>query len=177
MHFSQRSNLPLILLLQLRLPIEVPTEKEIRLERRRRNSSSSSAARHRSASTSRAHPSPADADTRLHTRRRESEDTSSSVAESSSIDKTPGVRQDPNPAHMLQNTHNQSTSDLHRTPHQHNAPLPPPSSHSAPPAHGQFGILTQNPMAQPNVVPQLQPEEDMFPQSSQVNSSNPMFVK
>ncbi|KAI0899367.1 hypothetical protein F4806DRAFT_492362 [Annulohypoxylon nitens] len=84
-----------------------------------------------------------------------------------------GFDQDPNPAHMLQNTHNQSTSDLHRTPHQHNAPLPPPSSHSAPPAHGQFGILTQNPMTQPNVVPQLPPEEDMFPQSSQVNSSNP----
>ncbi|KAI1094165.1 hypothetical protein F5B19DRAFT_446159 [Rostrohypoxylon terebratum] len=84
-----------------------------------------------------------------------------------------GFDQDPNPAHMLQNTHNQSTSDLHRTPHQHHPPLPPPSSHSAPPAHGQFGILTQNPMAQPNVVPQLQPEEDMFPQSSQVNPSNP----
>ncbi|OTB03069.1 hypothetical protein M426DRAFT_322101 [Hypoxylon sp. CI-4A] len=82
-----------------------------------------------------------------------------------------GFDRDPNPAHMLQTTHNQSTSDLHRTPRQHHAVLPPPSSHSAPPAHGQFGILTQNPMSHPGVVPPIQQEEDMFAQLPQVNSS------
>ncbi|OTA81714.1 hypothetical protein M434DRAFT_401310 [Hypoxylon sp. CO27-5] len=83
-----------------------------------------------------------------------------------------GFDRDPNPAHMLQHTHNQSTSDLHRAPHQHRASLPPPPSHSVPPAHGQFGILGQAPISQPSVVPQLRQEEDLFGQPSQANTSS-----
>ncbi|KAI1767687.1 hypothetical protein GGR53DRAFT_481190 [Hypoxylon sp. FL1150] len=77
----------------------------------------------------------------------------------------------PNPAHMLQHTHNQTTSDLHHTPLQQHAPLPSPS-HSAPPAHGQFGILAQNAIAPPNVVPQLQQDEDMFSQPAHISSAD-----
>ncbi|OTA54309.1 hypothetical protein K449DRAFT_338767 [Hypoxylon sp. EC38] len=73
---------------------------------------------------------------------------------------------------MLQHTHNQSTSDLHRAPHQHRASLPPPASHSVPPAHGQFGILGQAPISQPSVVPQLRQDEDLFGQPSQANMSS-----
>ncbi|KAI1386953.1 uncharacterized protein F4822DRAFT_411739 [Hypoxylon trugodes] len=77
-----------------------------------------------------------------------------------------GFDREPNAAHMLQHTHNQSTSDLHRTPHQHHAPLPPP-------AHGQFGILTQGAMPQPSTMPQLQQEEDLFTAPGQPASSAP----
>ncbi|KAI0387289.1 hypothetical protein F5Y04DRAFT_239857 [Hypomontagnella monticulosa] len=83
-----------------------------------------------------------------------------------------GFDREPNHAHMLQHSHNQSTSDIHRTPLQHHASLPPPP-HSAPPAHGQFGILTHNAMAQPNAISQIQQDEDMFAQPGQVASSGP----
>ncbi|XXG98706.1 NineTeen Complex (NTC) component [Hypoxylon texense] len=81
-----------------------------------------------------------------------------------------GFDREPNPAHMLQHTHTQTTSDIHHTPHQQHASLPPPS-HSAPPGHGQFGILAQNAISQPNVVPQLQQDEDLFTQPAQAPSS------
>ncbi|KAL7628266.1 hypothetical protein AAE478_002465 [Parahypoxylon ruwenzoriense] len=83
-----------------------------------------------------------------------------------------GFDRDPNPAHMLQHAHNQSASDIRHTPHQHHASLPPPSSHSAPPTHGQFGILTQNAIPQPGVVPQLQQEEDVFAQQAAQGASS-----
>ncbi|KAI0172017.1 hypothetical protein GGR52DRAFT_548688 [Hypoxylon sp. FL1284] len=81
-----------------------------------------------------------------------------------------GFDREPNPAHMLQHSHTQTTSDIHPTPHPQHAPLPPPS-HSAPPSHGQFGILAQNATSQPIVVSQPQQDEDMFAQPPQCSSS------
>ncbi|KAI1375553.1 hypothetical protein F4677DRAFT_421641 [Hypoxylon crocopeplum] len=84
-----------------------------------------------------------------------------------------GFDRDTTPAHMLQQAHNQTTSDLRRTPHQQHAtlPIPLPSSHSAPPTHGQFGILSQNPIPQPDVVAQLQPDDDVYSQHAQLTPS------
>ncbi|KAI1776693.1 hypothetical protein F4818DRAFT_440093 [Hypoxylon cercidicola] len=106
-----------------------------------------------------------------HLQRLHAEANAVPIARADYVHPQDGFDREPNPAHMLQLTHNQTTPELHHTPHQQHASLPPPS-YSAPPSHGQFGILAQNTLSPPNVVPQLQQDEDMFTQPVQGPSSS-----
>ncbi|KAH9908672.1 hypothetical protein F4778DRAFT_718129 [Xylariomycetidae sp. FL2044] len=94
------------------------------------------------------------------------------------FDRGPASAHLPHHAH-----HHQQISNIQPPPQLHHAPPPPPPPprppplpgppHSAPPTHSQFGLLTQNSMAQPDVIPRIPPDGDVFPaSSSQVLSSS-----